>query len=227
MPTLPEHAERIVRLMSGAIATDESRLDDDYLYSVIHDARAFVLRQDFIKYRRWSPSALQNFYPDYDTYIQDSLCYTRFLLPTPFIQGNAVSDGLVFCGASGEKIFSIRNFWRIKSRNELSDFLKNPTMTPATGRYVGVLTEGLTLTMVSKETIKYPLVSAVFDNPTLLPTYNLRKDNYPISADLSQLMENYILATTMNPAYSRPVDKLSNTQEQGMPQANSNWKFRH
>jgi len=224
---LPELAEQLDRLVGGGIATDEGVLDSSYLYSIIHDARAFILRQDFIKFRRWSPQSLQNHYPEYESTFQDSLCYTRFELPTGFIQANQASDGLVYCGTGGDKILKIKNFRRIKSRNELADFLKNSHMSPANGRYIGVLIEGLIMTLVSRDTIKKPLVIAVWDNPTLIPTYNLQLSDYPISGDMIKFMETYIQQSTLNQISARQPDTLSDSNDGAPTLKNTNWKLRH
>lgn len=209
MQTLPEHREKIIRLMEGGVATDENRLDDHYVDSVINDARANVLRTDFVKFRRWSPAAIQPFYPDYSEDLQDSACYTTFLLPTNFIQANDMQDGLVYFGSSSNKIETTRNFRRIKSRSELSDFVKSQTMNPS--RYVGVLIEGLRVTVISKNRIKEPMITGVFDTPAALPTYNIKADAYPISDDLAQVMYTYILQTTMGVVYSKNPDDISSS----------------
>lgn len=214
MPTIKEIAEKVVRLNEGSVSSDESRLDELYTYSVINQARAYVLRQDFLKYKRWSPSALQEFYPDYDATFQNSVCYTRFQLPTGFIQGNSAGDGLVYFGSSSEKVLTTTNFYRIQNRAYLSDFLNNEWMSPAAGRYNGVLIEGDLVTIISKDNIKikYPLVVAVFDDPTAIPTFNKIVDQYPISGDLEQQMYEIIENGTMKYAYAKLPDSISNTQ---------------
>lgn len=197
--------------MSGGVATDENRLDDHYVDSVIHDARSNVLRTDFVRFRRWSPAAIQTFFPEYSEDLQESACYTTFLLPTNFIQANSMQDGLVYCGSSSNKIATTRNFRRIKSRAELADFNKSQTMNPS--RYTGVLIEGLRVTIISKNRIREPMIAGVFDTPTALPTYNITLDAYPISDDLAQVMYTYILQTTMGVVFSKAPDDISSSSE--------------
>src|SRR5947207_1899378 len=110
MPTLPQIKEKVERMLTSGIKTSESKWDPKFLYAEIHDGRAVVLRNDFIKNKRWSPTALQTFYPDYDIDFQDSIHYTRFELPTGFIQGDSRQDGLVYFGSSSDKINTTINF---------------------------------------------------------------------------------------------------------------------
>lgn len=210
---LKEIKERVMRLVSGgADSDDDSILTDLYLESLIHTGRAFVLRQDFLKSRRWSHEATQIFYPDYEQDFQTDVYVTKFMLPTGFIQGSTLADGLVYFGSSGN-ILSTDNFRRIKNRNELSDFLNSPVMSPKSGRFNSVLIEGLLVTIFSKESIKikYPFISAVFNDPTALPTYNKDKDEYPLSADMITDVEQYVLKTTLAMVASQEPDILSNS----------------
>jgi len=211
--TLPSHAERIKRMMEGGVATVESRLDNLYLYSVINSARAWCLRQDYIKFKRWSPEAIQQYFPAYEDYFQDSVCYTRFELPIGVIQANAMDDGLVYFGSSSTKILRTNNFYRIQNRSVLSDFLNNSYMSPANGRYIGVLIEGLIVTVISQNPFQNPMMSAVFQEPNLLPDYNLQKDFYPLSSDMDDVMYQHILQTTMGVVYSKHPDSPYDSQE--------------
>ncbi len=211
MPTLPAIKEKVVRLMEGGVKTSETRLDDGYVYAIIHDARAHVLRTDFIKNKRWSPQALQTFYPEFETYYQNSVCYTRFQLPTNFIQANSVQDGLVYFGSDTIKVYESQNFDRIKNRSELNDFLNNSRTNnfdiPA------VLIEGSIATILSKQAMVENLcVVGVLDNPTRIGTYNLKKDNYPISEDLMPLLFDVIMNGTMKIVYARPTNQSWDAQ---------------
>ncbi len=209
MPSLIEIAESVERLMESGQSTDEGLLDHLYTYSVINKVRAAVLRADFSKSKRWSHQALQTFYPDFETYYQNSVCYTRFNLPTGFIQANASQDGLVYFGSDGVQIYESQNFDRIKNRAELNDFLNNSR----TNKFdiPAVLIEGLVATVLSKNNLAENLmVVGVLDDPTKLETYNLN-DPYPISEDLLQQIYEVIQRGTMDKVYSRPPDYISNT----------------
>lgn len=212
--TLPEHREKVVRLISGGILTDENVYDDLYIDSIINDGRAYVLRQDYIKNKRWSPSATQVFYPEYEEYYQNTVRTTRFNIPTSFIQANSSSSGLVYFGSSTDEVFKVNNFWTIKSDNELSDFLNSERMSPATGKYIGVMFQGLTVKVVSKESmVKYPKMVAVFDTPSALPDYNVQKDQYPLSGDLSDVMYDIIEKGTLKTIYTTIPDMTSDSRK--------------
>lgn len=216
MKTIVKHKEKVVRLMEGGIYSDENRLDDLYVYDVINDARAATLREDFLKYRRWSPSALQTFYPDYDVNFQESTVYTTFRIPTGFIQASSLADGLVYFGSDGKCIYDSQNFDRIKNRAELNDFLNNSRTNDFS--IPAILIEGLTVTVLSKENVVQNLqVVGVFDDPTAFSNYNINKDLYPISQDLSVRMYEIVEKGTMLRVFSRPADEISNS---AAPQTN-------
>lgn len=212
---LTEIQEQLERMLTAGVATSEGRWSRDFLYAEIHKARAVILRNDYIKNKRWSPQALQIYYPDYDVNYQDSVCYTRFQLPTGFIQADARHDGLVYFGSSSNKIFSTRAFRRIKSRVELSDFLNNEITSPANGRYVGVLLEGDIATIISKDIIKYPAISGVWDDPTKIPTYSILNDPYPVSGDMISLINTYAYQAGLGQMGNRNIDAVANTEEEG------------
>lgn len=214
--TLKEVKEKVERMLTSGIKTSESKYDAKFLYEEIHNGRALVLRNDYLKNKRWSPTAIQPYYPDYDIDFQDSVCYTRFELPTGFIQADARHDGMVYFGSSSDKIMTTRAFSRIKSRTELSDFLKHPVMSPASGRYVGVLIEGDLATIISKDTIKNPFISGVWDNPTKLPDYNIGKDQYPLPSDMINLMVTYIYEAFLGRMAESEPDTIANTSDTTM-----------
>ncbi len=213
MPTLPAHAEKVKRMMEGGVKSSETRLDDQYVYSVVNAGRAWVLRQDFIKFRQWSPQAIQQYFPEYEDYFQNSVCYTRFELPTGFIQSNSGEDGLVYFGAATDKILKTNNFLRVNNSNELSDYLKSPRMLSTLNSNNWILTEGLIATVISKTVFQNAMMAAVFDEPNLLPDYNLKKDLYPLSNDMSDVMYQHILQTTMGIVYSKHPDSPYDSQE--------------
>lgn len=212
MATLYELADKVIRENSGGVRTDENILDIDYVYALIHSARAFVLRTDYLKYKRWSPQAVQMYYPDYESSWQDSVCYTRFRIPTAFIQGNSSCDGLVYFGNASEKVIA-DNFFRIKNRAELSDLLNHPVMSPKSGLYTGVMVEGLMATVISKVAVpKHLGVAGVFDNPQAIESYNVMEDQYPLSYDLQDRMLETIQQGTMKYVMVKPADTMSNTK---------------
>ncbi len=191
--------------MEAGIKTTESRLEDLYVYAVIHDARASVLREDFWKNKRWSSDAVQVYYPDYEIKYQNSKTTTRFRIPTGFIQGSAVGDGLVYFGSNGDCVLEMQNFDRIKSRSELADFINNSRTNDF--EIPAILIEGLNVTVYSKDNIvKNLYVVGVFDNPTKIPTYNLNRSEYPISQDLNVRLFDVIEKGTMDRVFSKAPD---------------------
>ena len=211
MPTIVQIKEKVLRLMEGGIKTTNSRLDDGYVYAIINDARAHVLRQDFIKSKRWSSQAVQTFYPEYESYYQNSVCYTRFRLPTAFIQGNSAQDGLVYFGSDTIEILRSQNFDRIKNRAEFNDFLNNSRTNDFS--IPAILIEGLVATVMTKENMAENLmVVGVLDNPLALSTYNIDKDQYPISEDLIPMLYDVILNGTMKVVFARPTNTSFDAQ---------------
>jgi len=208
---LTEIAEEIIRQGEGGVLADESKYDQYYVYNMVHDARAYVLRQDFLKYRRWAPLAIQTFNPVYEEQFQLDACYTRFNLPCSFIQGDSRMDGLVYFG--GEQLLHAQDFKRIKNRQEMADLVSHPVMKPGV-HYTAVMLEGLVATVISREPItQYPVVAGVFDDPTAIQGYSIENDQYPMPEDLIDVMIDVIFKGTMKYVMVRQADTLSDSAQ--------------
>jgi hypothetical protein len=214
--TLPELAENIERMVAGGISTDETRFDTPYLYSKINEGYAVVTRNDYVKNRRFNSVSILKLYPEFEQDYQTNVCITRFQLPTGFISISPIQDGLVYVGSSSKN----ETFRRIKSRTELAGMLKNPVMSPASGRYIAALVDGLIIELYSKNHIKNPLVEGVWNDPTLLPDYNILKDQYPLSQDMIPLVERYVFEQSLQIEAATNPDTVSNTRDTVMGMTN-------
>lgn len=222
--TTIEAIEDLQRLVSGGIATDESKFDPAYMIAKLNQGRAVIARNDFKISKRWNPSLIQYFRPEYDTYFQNNHCTTRFTLPTGFINADERTIGLVYAGSSDDVTsnpYIAANFRRYKSRTEFQDKLKHPRMSATSGLYTGILIEGLTVTLTGLKKIKTFMVGGVFSDPTALPDFNKNVDEYPISLDLFQLVATYVYQQTLGIESAQVPDTLSDSKQTIIPNSMS------
>lgn len=214
MATIVERAESLVRLISGGIDTSETKFEQGFLYAKLNEGRAFVLRQDYAKTKRWNPVAIQRYYPEYvKRYQVTGSCYIRFRIPS-VINVEARKDGIIYIGSSTKS----ETFRRIKSRTELSDFNDHPVMSAQSGLYTAALVTNRDVEIYSKNIIKYPMVEAIFNEPHLLPDYNIEKDEYPIDDSLMAQIETYLLQQSFGLMASTPADTLSSGSDNAVLQ---------
>ncbi len=211
--TLQEYTEEVIRSVGGGVYTDEQKFDIPFIWSVIHKARAVVARNDYKTNKVWNPSLIQYHYPKYNTYFQSAACITRFRLPTGFINGDSLRTGCIFVGSSndidGFNPYASQNFSIIKNRVELNDFFNHPRMTPK----MAVLIEMMNMEVYSFAPVRHLAVGGVWDDPTAIPSFNVKKDPYPVSEDLFQLMLTYIKDSELREEAVTPPDTISDSRQ--------------
>ncbi len=213
--------EQADRMVNAGIQTDESRMDRAYLAVLVHQGRAVVCAEDYLKFQRWDSNALQYFYPQYSQYLQSSVCFTRFQLPTGFVSADARKDGLVYVGSSNDienfNAYGLQNFYRVKFRTELIDMLNHPITNPKNGNMILALVEGNTMEVYSTGLIKNLAVGAVWSDPTAMPDFNVNKDSYPIGSDLIPRILTYVYQTALGIEKSQVPDTISSSSESTPP----------
>lgn len=170
MQTLPNIADSIIRQVQGGIRTDETKFSIPYLYSVIHEARASVIKALFTQERRIQSSWTQIVIPDFNADLQDNDCCVKFEVPAT-IALDKKTDGLLYVGEINKNCA----FRKVISRAELSTINKHRTSKAIKFLY----SEG-TLEIYSNPLLKEVMVDGIFANPTLIPTYNIALSEYPI-----------------------------------------------
>ena len=194
--TIDEITERVIRLPSGGIITDETRFDKPFVKSLINTVRGEVARKRFKETNAIHPTYYQRFFLEVDPEIQDNACFVRFSCPAP-ISLSGGGDGFRYIGTdpsiSGESIA-----WsRIKTRGGLGNFNAHKVMKAAMLKTTSALWDASTNTfeVYGNKLIENGLVEAVFGDPLSIPLFNEEFDDYPMPADDISYMEQIIFKT--------------------------------
>lgn len=193
---LAEICERIQRLPEGGLVTSENRYDYEYLVTLWNTYRAHYIQETYYKNRRINPVCYQKFYPEYESYFQDSTnCYAKFSVPN-VISLDDKSDGFRYLGTDPVLTGQSKAFKRIQSRAWLSTYQNHKVTNPNTDRDVYFLYDGSLQTVELYGKGKFittpPLVEGLFADPTKIPTFNKEKDQYPIDDDSIPEIEEMI-----------------------------------
>ena len=204
METLPLIADSIIRLIQGGISTSETKFDIPYLYQVIHETRAAILKATFTKERRIQSTWTQIYIPDFNADLQDDKCVVKFEVPAPIALDNK-TDGFLYVGTLQKNCA----FRKVVSRAELANINKHRTGKKAI-KYL--YSEGI-MEVYADPMIKEMMIDGVFANPALLPTYNINFSLYPIDGASLALLKTTV-AQQMNPSAQTPADKKQNARNE-------------
>lgn len=207
--TLPQLYERIASLPSGGALTNDSKLDKGFIYSLIHSARAYVVSQRWIAESKVPYVYYQRFEPDYRKLAQEDSCLTKFYDFPQVIQLDQRASGVGYVGTINGVPMSFRE---VTSRQAFASMQNDRVMKM--GRVPYVLLEGNSLEVYYKDKIKEFAIEAIFADPTLVPTYNVDYDAYPVDiADVSK-MEAYITAIEYKTIINTLIDRISNSRDE-------------
>lgn len=198
MITLVKLADDMKRMLGGGISTVDSKFNNlPYLYDLINQARAVVIRNDFIKTRRPHPAWIQSFTLEYDASLQESDCFVKFMCPN-IIAMEARQDGFIYIGQTDGNC----SYKRILTRGELSNYNKHRH----TDSRVRVLYADGILEVYGNQMLKELRVDAVFSNPTDVPTYNINVDLYPIDENNLIMLKQYLYQSQLEIEQKTPAD---------------------
>lgn len=211
--TLPELYERIAALPTGLYVTVDSRFNKGDIYSRIHSARAEVIKQ------RWSQDlkipyvCYQPLNPSYSKLSQDSdVCYTKYYDVPPIISMKG-RTGLGYVGSDGE----LNEFREVNGKAEMASMMNKKLTAKLRVPYIVLLGNGEIEVYYSKGKVKEFQLQAIFANPTLVNTYNVLYDQYPIDEGDIDLIERYLLTGTFRMAVSTPIDRVNDQRDITVP----------
>jgi hypothetical protein len=208
--TLPEIRERVIRLPSAGIITDETRADFPYIDSIIHSYRAILIRNLYAKDKRINPSYYQRFECEYSKDYQTERKRVLFKCPET-IPMDSMSDGLRFVG----NIDCSKQYRRIVNRSQLASFDSHRIMKNLNNRYVAYLYDGTqkNIEVFGNAMIEHLFVEGLFKNPTDIHTYNSEIDQYPMPDGDVSMMEEMILKGVTGVIWSKIPDYLPNSTD--------------
>jgi hypothetical protein len=199
--------QRISSLTSGGIITDENRLEEPYLISVLNSYRAFVIQDDYEK-RRFTYEGM------YQTHIakkQDGYndpCSSYFIIPS-ILRIGTDKFGINFIG-NEHADFAFRlttnaGAYANKQRNYITK--NRPTKISA------FFDAANSLIKVSDPEITSIRIDACFRNPFDANTYNPEMQDYPLSDSQIEKIFDFINRGTLRTIISVPANNVSNSQE--------------
>lgn len=210
--TLPKIADSLKRSVQGGISTVESKFSVPYLFQIIHEAKSAVIRADFIQTRRIQAVWALPYEPEFDPNIQDEAGIVKFYLPSPPIALDNKNDGFLYVGDPN----GLCNFRKVTSQAELANSNKHRTTEVkniALGGKIKYLLVDNILKFYGNPNLKNILINYIPYNPTLLPTYNLEVDLYPIDGDNLAKMKTLILQSVTGIEAKVQADKIQDMSD--------------
>lgn len=207
---IAEIRDRIAGITTGGIITDEQRFEPLFLNSIINAVRGEIVRIKFQQSKYIHPNYYQKYYPEYSADLQtDDKCTVKFLCPRP-ISLDDFTDGHRYIGT----IDGVKNFRRIRSRGQLSNYNKHRVMNVNNNRATSVLydaNEGV-IEVYGNLELREMLVESVFGNPFEIPLYNTLKDNYPMPDNDVPMLEG-LLRNPTESMVQKVIDLLPNSND--------------
>jgi len=196
--------ERFVRLASAGIQTDESRWDEPYVQNLVDTCRATAIQSIYVKTKIIHPNWVQELNLEFSEDLQEDNCFQRFECPM-FLSLDGSTQGLMFVGSQRNNC----TIPVVRTRAELGIYQNNRvTANRMMGLYVypylDIYQKGIILEQVR--------VGGVFQYPFQLPTYNKMIDEYPVTTDVLEIMEE-IWVSKLKVIMATPLDVLPDSKE--------------
>ena len=208
---LSEIVEEIRNDLNSGMGYNDSRFDDEYLESKIHNARATLIGQYMIKIGKFINDAwVQTLDISFETREKDCAVIT-FECPN-VISVDAHNDGFVYVGhANGLKPFvRIRKGYSTLTRHSL--FLKKKEIM---WDYKHLEQNTMVLQFYNNTHLTYVMVRAMFNNPTTIPNFDKTIDHYPVDSNLKREIVELVTGDLIRKT-QRPVE-ISNSNQTEIP----------
>lgn len=207
--TLPEIYERVASLPSGGYITVDTRFNKQYMYSMIHSARAFIIGERWKQFGKIPPIYYQPFTPQFEVLSQDAdSCYTKFYNVPDIIALDGRATGLGFVGGDG----TLCQFREVSSRSAFASMQNHRTMKKGRKAYVLMLGGG-EMEVYFRDSIENITLNAIFSDPTQVDTYNVDFDAYPMDISDIPKMETYLMQGSMGLVYKTPIDRVNDQRD--------------
>lgn len=204
---LSEIVEEIRSDLNSGMGYNDSRFDDEYLETKIHNARATLIGQYMIKIGKFINDAwVQTLDISFETREKDCAVIT-FECPN-VISVDAHNDGFVYVGhADGLKPFvRIRKGYSTLTRHSL--FAKK---TEVMWDYKHLEQNAMVLQFYNNTRLTYVMVRAMFNNPTTIPNFDKTIDHYPVDSNLKREIVELVTGDLIRKT-QRPVEISNNNQ---------------
>lgn len=201
MILLKEIVEEIRNDLNSGMGYNDSRLDDEYLESKIHNARATLISQHMIKIGKFINDAwvqtLDISFQDYEKECD----FVTFECPN-VISVDSNNDGFVYVGhVNGFKPFArIRKGYSTLTRHSIFSKKKDIMWD-----YKHMEQNRMLLHFYNTNKLQYVTVRAMFNNPTTIPNFDKTIDHYPVDAGLKREIVEFVSGDLFKKT-QRPVE---------------------
>lgn len=208
--TLPEIYERLASLPSGGYITVDTRFNKQYMYSMIHSARAFIIGERWKQFGKIPPVYYQSYKPTYEVLSQDAdSCYAKFYNVPDIIALDGRATGLGFVGGNG----TLCQFREVSSRSAFASMQSHTTMKKGRGKIYVLVLGGGEIEVYSDLGVEDIMLNAIFADPTKVDTYNVDYDDYPMDVSDIPKMETYLMQGSMGLVYKTPIDRVNDQRD--------------
>lgn len=199
--------QRMSSLTSGGIITDENRLEQPYLVSVLNSYRAYVIQDDYAKQRFTYEGMYQTHIAEKQTGYADP-CSSYFLIPS-ILRVGTDKFGINFVGNEGAdyayRLTTNAGAYANKQRNYITR--NRPTKVAC------FYDAANSLIRVNDPEITKIRIDACFRNPFDANTYNPDLQDYPLSDTQIERIFDFLNRGTLRTILTVPANNISNSQE--------------
>jgi hypothetical protein len=189
-----EHIEDVIeRAINALDKTLSSRLDPLYIEQLIHQARAEAIRNLYNGSRtqgalkKIDGAWVQTFEVDIiDADQDDDNDYLIFDVPAP-LQINKNMGGLIYVGSSKKT----KGFKVAQGVGEINDLINRGYLE--NGKDTACVYEPIGLKVWGNMNLKKIKVSAILQNPIDAPNFLVNEDDYPVSEDLINMIQDIVV----------------------------------
>jgi hypothetical protein len=212
--TLQQITQEIIAQVEGGVFTDETKFQEPYIDSLVHQARADLFRQnpeDIIS-NFW----IQSYYPTYSQYINDNGdCYVAWVVDATPLLGNDGTDMTTYFGPANGKIGYNRIGLYGSEAVDFAHPLTNPNKKGLPSYKWGYVEAfgKMGIKCYGNIDIQSPRVDFVHFDPTQNPNYRRSTDLYPISGELLAPLKLGALNKLMAQQAQVPSDSLANSED--------------
>jgi hypothetical protein len=174
------------------------------LEDLCNQGRAVQIRSVYTKTGRVNPIWLQTYIPEYEAEIQDDVCSVKFQVPASVMLNNE-TDGFIYIGTPNKNCA----YRKLPNRAQLALYKAHKNSGNKT---VCIWEDGiLEVYGPQGEIPKVVRIDAVFENPFILPDYNLEYSDYPLDNDNLAQMQQLLISSLLNQGKTPTNYKPTNT----------------
>lgn len=212
METLQNITQEIIAQVEGGVFTDETKFEETFVDSIVHQVRADLFRQNQsnIMSNQWQ----QSYFPEYvETMQETGDCFVRFYAPASILTKDG-GDMTSYVGPASGKV----GYTRLGLYGSISVDLAHPITNPFKKGVAGYVLEyadtgQMQVKIYGNIDIQSFRMDFVHYNPTDNPSYRRSTDLYPISGELLVSLKAGVMNKLMGQMAARPSDSLSNSQD--------------